>query len=272
MLLLLMFAFCTVCQAQKLSIKPYFLYHHSVSSQEEPVFYDIYVPNGYYIPVPLRLLDDDFSLATGLEYGLAMAYTFRNQLGIELDFGYFSGLNSTDKKIRPKDDNWWQSKPVHPYTIDWNYHSIAVRPLFSYAVVKRKSVFIGKIGPSIHYVSATMEAFLWDEKLSTCTFADKLNWGYSTALEYNYQCSKQLSLAVEVGYEQYQYTPNKATVKYEEKYASVRKGEEILYVKEIVREPMAFQTPPLQNKRLKESILLNNIYFGIGVKYNLWKK
>ena len=262
---------CTVCQAQTINIKPYFIYHQSVSKQDEPVFYNIYLPidggTGFHY-VNANSFSKGFTLATGLEYGFTIDYTFRNQLGFELGLGYFNSLVKIDE---PSDLNPLSRGFI--YGSDWNYHSIAVRPLFSYTVVTGKSAFIGKIGPSVHYASATRNSFYMNEKLSTCTFADRFNWGYSTGIEYNYPLLKQLSLAMELGFEQYRYTPDKATVEYEEKFAFERKKDEICYVNKVVHEPtFAYHSLPLQNKRIKESVLFNNLYFGIGIKYNLWKK
>ena len=269
----LMLIACTVCRAQRLDIKPYFLYHQSVSREDEPVFYNDNVgislsypnirQNREYLPSPLL---KDFTLATGIEYGLVIDYTSRNHLGFELGLGYFKSLNN---------GIMLDFYPHNPYQVDWNYHSFAVRPLFSYAVIIGKSAFIGKIGPSIHYASATRNVFYMDEKKSTCTFTNGLNWGYSTGLEYNYQLLKQLSLVMELGFEQYKYTPDKATIEYEERFVpeGKKKIDEVIYVNKIVQESMSSSDYfSFQYKKLKESTLLNNVYIGIGIKYNLWGK
>ena len=250
--LCLMLAICVVCQAQRLDVKPYIIYHQSVSSQQEPVFFQFSIPSypsssGIIYSSAFR---KDFTLATGREYGLAIDYTFHNQLGFELGLGYFSSISN------PLDRGW--------LTIDWNYHSIAVRPLFSYAVTKGKSVFIGKVGPTVYLASATMNA-----SFAHCTFGNRLSWGFATGLEYNYQLSKKWGLAMELGVEQYKYTPARATVEYKE---IEKKNDEILYVNKMFREPMFDGYELSQKKRMKESILFNNIYFGIGIKYNLWVK
>ena len=256
----------SLCQAQKLDIKPYFIYHQSVSKQTEPAFYDDYT---------LDFHDKgDFTLATGPEYGFVIGYTSRNHLGFELGLGYFKSLTDTIEVPVPT--------PLPP-TIGfgntlllgrakWNYHSIVVRPLFNYAATTGKSTFIGRIGPTIHYASATRNVFYMNEEIFTCTFDNRLNWGYSTGLEYNYQLMEKLSLAVELGFEQYKYTPDKATVEYKKRPvpSGKKEKEEILYVNKIIEETDYYSLP--QNKRLKESILFNNIYFGIGIKYNLWEK
>ena len=266
----LMLISCAVCQAQKLSIKPYFHYHQSVSKQEEPVFH-----NNSSELIAMGSFSKEFTLATGWESGLAIDYTFHNQLGFELGLGYFS----------------CQSAPFTSlyrgyYETEWDYHSIAVRPLFGYTVTKGKSGFIGKIGPTIHYASASMSCFgpsgavpshfpldFVYEKYSTCTFADKLNLGYLIAFEYNYHLSKRLSLVSELGCEQYNYTPRKATVEYDDKFIYKGEKKEILYVNKIDDKlTWSDYNPPSKNKRLKESIFFNNIYFGIGLKYNLREK
>ena len=111
----LMLTVCAVCQAQKLDIRPYILYHQSISPQELPVFYTTYA----YVGVPAIFFNRDFTLATGMEYGLAVDYTLRNQLGLELGLGYFSGCIPF---IKQKKDE------INPFASNWNYHSIAVRP------------------------------------------------------------------------------------------------------------------------------------------------
>ena len=272
--IVLMLFFCFVCQAQELSIKPYFSYHQSVSSQQEPVFHNIYS----YGSTDATSFREDFTLATGLEYGLAIDYTLHNHLGFELVLGYFSNMAGS---FSPTDGNTRRF-----YTTNWEYSSIAIRPLFSYKVTNKKSSFIGKVGPVIHYSSATMRtsyiedfSYMSVDSLSICTFTNKLSLGYNIGLEYNYQIFEHLSLSFELGYEQYKYTPSKATVKHKDIYRIPIEDIEITYVNEVnIQETERFhetvreQNNLLQNKRLKESILFNNIYLAIGIKYNLWRK
>jgi len=266
-----------VCKAQRLDIKPYFLYHQTVSKQNEPVFYDDYtdIPYNYYpfLGYLPSFVNSDFTLASGLEYGFAIDYTFRNNLGFELGLGYFNSLvDKKETRLTPPMPMPVDGVTTNFCTTDWNYHSIAMRPLFSYTVLIGKSAVIGKTGPTIHYVSATRNIFYMDEKILTCTFANRLNWGYSTILEYDYQLSEQFSLAIELGFEQYKYTPNKATVEYGERFVHGGEKDEILYVNKISYDLDRSNYSQLPKERLKESILFNNIYFGIGIKYNLWKK
>jgi len=246
----LMLFVCAVCQAQKLDIKPYFLYHQSVSKQTEPAFYDISVAVPFFAGSNKTYFassfDKDFALSNGLEYGLAIDYTFRNNMGIELGVDCFSSLTS------PFINKPGIGVPPNSCTTNWNYHSAGIRPLFTYSVMTGKSSFIGKTGPAIHYASAVMDAFLQNDKVSTCTFGNHLNWGYLIGLEYNYQLFKQLALALELGFEQYKYAPDKAVIVHLKYKDPASEKEEIQYV--------------------NGSISFRNVYFGIGIKYNLWKK
>lgn len=281
-ILCFMLILCSVCQAQKLSIKPYVLYHQPMSKQYEPIFHDIYYRD-YTKNFPIDYIGEaspsskDFRIATGLEYGFTIDYTFRNHLGFELGLGYFNSQVNQEKAkelfqfFSRKSYSLNNFEYYNSYLTDWNYHSIAIRPLFSYAVIAGKSAFIAKIGPVIHYASVSTNAFLGIDKVSSCRFANRLNWGYSTALEYNYRLSTHLSAALELGLEQYNYTPLRATVEYDEKVVPGGKKDEIHYVNKIVNEPSSFFYPS-QNKSLKSSVSFNNVYFGIGIKYNLWEK
>jgi len=275
-ILCLMFIAAAFCQAQRLDIKPYSLYNQSVSSQVEPVFHYAYLDMPSHMTelvliFPVSSLSKNFTLANGLEYGFAIDYTFRNQLGFELGLGYFSSMKTSFSASK---------QAFISANTDWKYRSFVARPLFTYTVTNKKSTFIGKTGPTIHYTSATINASYGsdNEKLSVCRFANQLNLGYLIALEYNYQLSGRFSLAIELGLEQYKYTPGKATVEYG---SLIQKKYEIQYVNEIVNELISFQYPSFQypsfqnssqSKQLKESVLFNSIYFGIGIKYNLWKK
>ncbi|GAB6013324.1 hypothetical protein [Viscerimonas tarda] len=92
LLMLFILPFCCALNAQNFYVKPYVRYHQSISSQIEPDFYlvEIYVPAP---GEPLALLNsasDDFTLASGLKYGLTVGYTFRNNMGVELSADYFN--------------------------------------------------------------------------------------------------------------------------------------------------------------------------------------
>jgi len=254
-----MLGISAVCQAQTLSVRPYVNYHHSVSKQNEPVFHSL--GNRVTFPFGFRLINENFTLSSGFEYGVAVDYRFRNDLGVELGVGYFSSINS----------HFEHSQDTRiSYKTDWNYNSIVVRPQFSYAVMSGKSAFIGKVGPIFHYSSAEFSTFVHNDwHISDCVFDSKWSFGYSVGLEYNYRLSERLHLAVNFGYEQYRFIPNKATVDIFSLNSVTQY--EIHYVNKIVGEPYSLFNPN-QNDWLKESILFNNIHFGIGIKYNLWKK
>jgi len=252
-----MLGISAVCQAQTLSIRPYVNYHHSVSKQTEPYFsYFDYFGHGHIF----RIGNENFTLSSGFEFGIAADYRFHSDWGVELGVGYFSSItNSYDLLLIIRGET----------THHWDYGSIVVRPLFSHVVTRGKSTFIGKVGPVAHYSFAkiTQPLSVLGERPNNpniLRFTNKWSLGYSLGLEYNYQLMERLYLAVNLGYEQYKYTPNRATI-------SDNSGvwAEIRYMSEIVGEP---HTPLPHIVTLKDAVLFNNIHFGIGIKYNLWKR
>jgi len=250
-----MLGISVVCQAQTLSIRPYVNYHQSVSAQTEPRFSPF-----NHLESAFRVGNENFTLSSGFEFGIAADYRFHSDWGVELGVGYFSSItNSYDLLLIIRGET----------THHWDYGSIVVRPLFSHVVTRGKSTFIGKVGPVAHYSFAkiTQPLSVLGERPNNpniLRFTNKWSLGYSLGLEYNYQLSERLHLAVNLGYEQYRYTPNRATIS-----GSSGVWAEIRYVNEIVGEPH----PPLPHKvMLKDAVLFNNVHFGIGVKYNLWKR
>ena len=282
-----------VTQAQQLSVKPYLAYHHAVTSQAEPVFHLIpfhipsYHSTGPYI-YAASAHSEDFTLANGVECGLTVDYRFPSQLGVELGVGYFFSTKTYFEHNKQRR----QILHMPVFSVDWNYRSIAIRPMFSYAVVKGKSTFIGKAGPVIHIATATMNttlpyrgpissdfntSMLPGEKGSAGTFGTRANWGYALGLEYSYQLFQRLSFTVELGFEQYRYTPGKATVEYDDYYYG-RQTHNIIYVDEYAPPANSLYGQEGRYERgetyykLKESVLFSSISFGMAVKYNLWKK
>ena len=267
-LLCLMLGICAVCQAQSLSIKPYVNYHQSVVSQTEPAFFafQALLPYPHSEIIWGSSFNENFTLSSGFEYGIAVDYRFRNNLGVELGIGYFSSINTSFESAHT-----FLTTPTN-----WNYRSIAIRPMFNYAVITGRSAFIGKVGPVFHHASTEMSISHFDiSEYAVCIFANRWNFGYTLGVEYNYQLSSRMSLAVNFGYEQHRYTPRNSTVvfdrwrdmKHKINYVNKISGE--WSTETILWQQHAQSTP---HTRLRESILFNSIYLGIGIKYNIWEK
>jgi hypothetical protein len=258
-----------VCKAQKIDVKPYIQYHQSITSQNEPVFYDL---EWRYSRFTHSLVNENFTIANGLKYGIAINCTFENNLGFEISADYFN----TNKTFNDEVIGWTE----FPLSLvpgflprlktSWDYRTIAIRPRFTFALDNKKSTFIGKFGPSIGLSMLTLTDSDDDKiKFTTCTFNRKSNWGYSAGFEYNYSLSKRLSLAVELGIEHYRYTPEHSTLKYERTESIVRTVE-IDYVDQ--SNGKNDYSANRHIKGLKQSILFNSIYLGIGIKYNIVQK
>jgi hypothetical protein len=236
-------------------VKPYARYHQSISPQEEPDFYSTRVNEEN----PPRIFIDDFILASGLKYGLTVGYTFKNNLGVELSADYFNRHADYfyhDNIFSPPTSTF-----SHGYV--WNYKTITFRPTLTFTVNRRKTSLTGKAGPLLALADAEQSDH-WivngnDHKGSICTFDKNLNLGYNVGFEYNYHLSKSLAVAVELGLEQYNYTPEKSKVQYDD-----NKQVEIEYTNKITKVNLM-----TKQVRFKESILFNSLYFGIGIKYTI---
>jgi hypothetical protein len=216
------------------------------------------------ILIPNTATDEDFSLSSGLKYGLTLGYTFKNNLGVELGVDYFN---------RHKEFTIMKQSEL---TKDWSYQATTFRPAVTFTVDNKKSSFTGKAGPICVLTDAEQSHFRSEELLSTCTFNKHLNWGYSAGIEYNYHFSPSFALSMELGLEQYNFTPKKSKVQYEAvddfhydetgKLIIAKKVLEINYVNKV---DQAKVDGVFSDKRFKESILFNSLYFGIGIKYTI---
>jgi hypothetical protein len=218
-----------------------------------------------YIVGPVSIkANENFTLASGIKYGIAMGYTFKKNFGFEIGMDYFNvnkWFNIYDKKTKN----------------DWHYQSINIYPLFTFAVENKKSTFIGKAGAIIGVAKMNKSFIYIDENKNEDVwyigdFDTKLNLGYTVGWEYNYRILKYLSLSAEMGIECYKYTPNKATVQRPELNYYNQKIE---YVKNYTGKysPSYYYDDdyyPKKDLRFQESILFNSIYFGIGIKYNIF--
>ncbi|MDR1584099.1 MAG: porin family protein [Prevotellaceae bacterium] len=252
--LFLMLMVAHITAAQGLYIKPYARCHQSISSQVEPVFYDV-----YSTPlIPLISNNKDFTLSSGIKYGAAIGYTFKKHFGFEIGIDYFN----TNTSFKP-DAVFILNKT------DWHYRSVNISPLFTFAVNNKKSTLIGKAGALIGITHMDMSSSIGEDFTVAGVFDTKVNFGYTAGLEYNYQLSQHFSAAVEIGLEQYKYTPKTATFKVHDNAGQVYGEIEIEYVKDKTIE----EDPPSHKKiRFEETISFNSLYFGIGIKYNLFKK
>ncbi|MDR3350075.1 MAG: porin family protein [Prevotellaceae bacterium] len=261
-ILVLMLAVAPVVTAQNLYLKPYVRNHRSISSQNEPIFFYTYMPYsfGRAETVLVTLYNEQFTLSNRIGYGFTAGYTFRNHIGFEIGFDYFNTKKSFKSDYRIAD----------AYRINWHYRGVNIYPLFTFSVDNKRSTFTGKAGVLIGIARLKESYFVAKTILSSCAFGTKINFGFTAGLEYSYQLLPQLSLVAEIGMEQYKYTPKTATVQmYRYFDGEVEYEMEIEYVKEkTMKEPI----PSNKDIRHEESILFNSIYFGLGIKYNLFKK
>jgi hypothetical protein len=273
--------FLTICffcnaQSQRLYLKTYARYHLSISAEPAPqYFYPGYLANGYGIGYNVSSDIESFSIATGFKYGGAAGYQFNNVLGIETSIDYFGTNRNIKADFAPF---------AYAATTRWNYHSIDATPSLIAKKAMNKSSLSIKVGPIIGmaWLKNTVDA---GDYLSTTYLLEKhLIFGYSMGIEYDCKISSSISLFVESGLEHSSYTPSKARLEAIKLPGSTSVQEQSEYRKKIeyvkqVRNLDAFPNYNYSNSyvsdqtrpeiRIKQSMVFNTAYLGIGVKYNL---
>jgi hypothetical protein len=86
---------------------------------------------GEIITIP-TFADEDFSLSSGLKYGLTLGYTFKNNLGVELGVDYFN---------RHKE---FTIEKTSRLTKDWSYKATTFRPVVTFTVDNKEILFYGQ--------------------------------------------------------------------------------------------------------------------------------
>jgi hypothetical protein len=246
-------------------------YGISTTNQKMPQYfsYEVYLPSysGNNNPIIYNLDENNFSIASGVNFEGAVGYSFNSFVSFELRFSTFSNTKK-EFGFSPFLNN------SHAKTL-WNIKNYSVLPtiLFGQSIGKSTiKIFVySGLGISKLNVRASIEQSYFKYKFYS---KDIFSWGYG--LEYSYSISKKFGLFTTLGINNTSYTPYKARLT---SYApsSLRlstSGTEINYVDNITKLPLTYNGAPYPNKpdtRLKQTIKLNSICWGIGIKYTFKK-
>lgn len=256
--------------------KPYVRYQIPFLTQDAPIYFNIpiYSPGDLRLSNPISSEIENFSLAKGFKYGGTLGYAFNDVLGLELSGDYFT-TNKTFVSY-----NSYQNG-----IINWNLNTFNISPVFTFSKNYNKSIVIGKIG-LIAGITNLDKSIRTDETTPLSYKFDKnIDLGYSISLEYNYKLSKKFAVVAECGMENTYFTPKKAELtKYFNTdlpldfYSPYVKT--ILYKNDITNQQTSEYYGgtiilPDQNApqiRIKETLMMNSIFFGISLKYNIFIK
>lgn len=246
-------------------------YNISTSNQQMPEYFTyqinlplVYGMSGYKI----NLNVNKFSVASGLNIQGAVGYSFNDLLSFELKFSTFSN-SKKEFYASPK------LKYAANGKTEWDLGHYSLLPTFLFGQSFNKStvnvfVYSGFGFSKLNIRASLIEDFREYEFNSSYIFY----WGYG--LEYSYSISKNFSLFTNIGINNTNYKPVKAQLissSYSMEYLTTSQ-KEIQYVDEITNLELGYNGSTDSNSpeiRLKETLKLNSIYLGVGIKYTLKK-
>lgn len=244
-------------QAQELYLKPILRYNLSISTQAAPQYFTL--PN-LYLPISSSI--KEFSLSSGFKYGGTLGYRFNESIGLELDLEYFN----PDRTIEAD-----KVRSAFIGTTNWNFKSFNTIPSFIFSKNFNKSVLTGKIGVLIG-VSRLVNSIYIENSIErynkTYLLSKELSLGYLLGLEYNYFVKPNFAFFFEFGEEHYSYSPSSASLTENFVYKSKITNNSISVEKIEYRDKIEgyIADPNKPEVRIKETINMNSIYFGIGFK------
>jgi Outer membrane protein beta-barrel domain len=247
-------------------------YYISATTQQMPEYftykmslpYSVSGTNIYYI----NLSVNEFSVASGLNFQGAVGYSLSDFFSLELKFSTF--CNSKKE---------FEASPELNYTAngktDWDLHFNSLLPTLLFGQSFNKSTVNVFVYSGFGFSKLNIKASL-DEDYREYEFdrSNVFSWGYG--LEYSYSISKNFSLYTNIGINNTNYKPDKAQLissSYSMEYLTTSQ-KEIKYVNEISNLELSYDgstDPNSPEIRLKETLKLNSIYWGVGIIYTLKK-
>lgn len=248
---------------KELYVKASTSFNVSTNNQTMPQYFIFrnVMPNAY--GGSIGFVSTDFNLASGFSYQGTIGYAINDIISFELGVSSFTNINK-EYSVEPSVLNDTKSL--------WNFHQLSFLPivLFGKNIGKsRVNIFAnGGIGISSINIRASIRDFLFKEydfEKST-----SFSWGYG--IEYTYSISGHFSVFSQLGINNSYTTPKSAKLvdSYEDMDHLSTYNNVIVYVDEIKnlevdsRGNSAYDQPEM---RLSETLQLNSIYLGVGIKY-----
>ena len=275
LLLLLVFGFVFSHQliAQDFYFTPRVRYHTSLSSRNAPGYF------GFTEAQNIRITD--FSLATGMKYGIAVGYRLNDIFSIELGYDYFDSSKDVASIGKPSGEGIPRPPlgipadgfDIHEPEARWQFKSSNFAPIITMSKTFGRSVFTAKAGVIVgigQLKYTTPEDFYhpWDEWI----LSRELCLGYTMGFEYSLRIISGLSLIAECGVENSSYTPNEAIISKAGEY-SIPFEKRTVYSRQKIYKNKISNYPIDSNQpeaRIKETMHFSSLYLGIGVRYSLF--
>lgn len=264
-----------ICISQSFYIKTGGSYTIPISKQITPDFFSFLhgLPNngsffsnsdliysGYH-----NIRVSDFSLANGINLQGTAGYVINDFISIELGASYFANV---------KREFTAQGNVIPGGQTDWNYKNYTLQPGVQIGETFNKSrvsinLFAG-VGISDLQVEASAGSMF-----SKYAFKKSFSYTYGYGLEYQFKPSSHVQFYMNAGITNTLYTPRQVNlIASSAPMTSFTASEkQINYVKEITNLQVygSTQLTNMPEQRLRETLKLNSVYVGIGLKYTLKK-
>lgn len=274
-LVILLSIYTSVCVGQSFYIKTGGSYTIPISKQSTPDYFSFVhalpgngsffttsdlIYSGYH-----NIITSDFSLASGVNLQGTVGYDVNDLISIELAASYFTNL---------KREFTGAGVVVPAGKTDWNYKNYSLQPGIQIGQTFNKSRISINLFTGIGISDLSVEASA-GSTFSKYAFKKSISYTYGYGLEYQFKPSARMQFYMSAGITNTFYTPRQANlVSSSLSMTSFTTSEkQVDYVKEISDAPVydGKQLSDRPEQRLRETLKLNAIYVGIGLKYALKK-
>jgi opacity protein-like surface antigen len=277
--LIFLFFLLNDVQGQNFYVKPYARYHQSVAKRYAPQYFTLALPTSWWQNAARNDVSSQilkFSLADGMKYGVSLGYQFDNIIGFETGIDYFR----TNKKVLADIASFAPTGMT-----EWTYQAVQASPKLTFRKTNKRSSLAGKAGIIIG-VAWLENTVSYNSYFLGYEMDKNISLGYTFGLEYNFNFSSYLSLAIEGGLEHSSYTPAKANlsamdnVNQSSPRSQTKSVKEIRYVNQLKDIPGIYDSYGQWHNaddnspqvRMKDALHLTSVYIGVGIKYNFNKK
>lgn len=270
-LIIVLFIKSTPLFGQGFYLKASSNYNISSSKQRMPDYFTYRV--GYWGGSQiLDFIVNDFSIASGSDLQGTAGYSFNDFLSLELKL---SAFRNSKKEFKVSPDEILRT--------NWDLRNFSLLPTILLGKTFNKSTINIFICTGLGYSKLNLRASLHGEGLSNLNFREyefdrsyTFSWGYG--LEYTFSISNKLSIFSNIGINNTYYIPEKAhliSTGIPMQYLTTSE-KEIQFVNNITNlDVLSYyyysSDPNKPDIKLKETLKLNSIYLGFGIKYTLKK-
>jgi len=252
-------------------------YHVSTTTQKMPGYFDYAInvrPSGGISSLPVNLNVDEFSVASGISFQGSIGYSFNDFLSVELNFSTFSNTKkefnaSPAQQYMPNGITNWELQQYNllPTILFGKSFNKSTVNIFIYSGLGLSKLNINVKVPQSNTVQENYREYEFSN-------SNSFSWGYG--VEYTYSLGEKMSLYANIGINSCYYKPVKAQInssstQIEYLTTSEKEIEYVDKIENVEVNPDGSNKPNVPEIRLNETLKLNSIYLGIGIKYTLKK-